>query len=99
MTESNFEITCFKKIRAKGPRTDLKSNELRDVLVGRLQQKEHQLCKTAEVWAGIYEGRIDDASCINPFWTPDQKPNVFSLPHLAAQELLSQVLSCDNGAD
>jgi hypothetical protein len=91
MTETDVEITCFKKIRAVGPRTDEKSVELRNILVRRLKQMQPQLFTAATIWSGVHDGRIHDTTSLNPFFDAVNTPNLMSLPHLAAQELLHQV--------
>jgi hypothetical protein len=82
---SKVDLTSFKKL---GVDPFNKTSQLwRDRML--LFRGDFQ--KAALTWAGIGDGHAGDFSSVSAFWDGSTPPTMFSIPHLAAQDIVDRV--------
>lgn len=80
---SKVDLTSFKKL---GVDPSAKNSQ---VWCNRMLSHREEFQKAALTWAGIHQDA--DLSSVSPFWDGVTPPTVFSIPHLAAQDILERV--------
>jgi hypothetical protein len=84
---SGINLSSFKKLGINPEKRSI----LRQLWSERMLALETRFQRAAYTWASL--DRAAGIGSVRPFWNEGTPPNVISIPHLAAQDILERVYS------
>ena len=82
---SSIDLTCFKKLDVET--ADGQISVRQELWIERMHSLMPSFTQATCTWAGYKNG----TSAVTPYWDGETHPTVFSMPHLAAQDIVERV--------